>query len=139
MIAGISACVIDKRWMRQAFAKRREEVRYNYAVRLALETGGLFGTMAGRSIQLTIDARNRRATDILTEYVGLLMASNEISGAVSVASKDSSASPQLQAADFVVGSIYAAFAHGDWQYINALRRGGVQIELRILESKTPAP
>jgi hypothetical protein len=54
-------------------------------------------------------------------------------------SKDSSASPQLQAADFVIGSIYAAYAHGDWQYMNALRKGGIQIELRLLKKRTPAP
>jgi hypothetical protein len=79
LISGISACVIDKTWMDKAFTKRREEVRYNYAVRLALQTGGLFATTAKRRIQLTIDARNRRATDILREYVELLMANEEIS------------------------------------------------------------
>ena len=38
-IAGVSACVIDKRWINTALARRREEVRYNYAVRFALEKG----------------------------------------------------------------------------------------------------
>ena len=139
LISGISACVIDKTRMDKAFTKRREEVRYNYAVRLALETGGLFATKAKRRIQLTIDARNRRATDILREYVELLMANGEISCLLSLASKDSSASPQLQAADFVIGSIYTAYAHGDWKYVNALRKGGVYIEVRLLKSRTPAP
>ncbi len=45
-IAGISACVINKRWINDRLARRREEVRYNYAVRLALEKGSLFGEAA---------------------------------------------------------------------------------------------
>ncbi len=139
-IAGVSACVIDKQWVNATIARRREEVRYNYAVRLALEKGGLFAPSASnRRIHLTIDARNRRATDTLTEYVQLLMANDEMPCIVAVASDDSARSPQLQAADFVIGSIYAAYAHGDWQYLNALRNGGIWVELRTLKNKTPAP
>lgn len=124
-IAGVSACVIDKQWINRSFAKRREEVRYNYAVRFALEKGGLFAAGAkGRRIHLAIDARNRRATDTLTEYVELLMTNNELPCTVVVSSDDSARRPQLQAADFVIGSIYSAYAHGEWRYLNALRDGG---------------
>lgn len=139
-IAGVSACVIDKRWINTTLARRREEVRYNYAVRFALEKGGLFTSSAqGRKISLVIDARNRRATDTLTEYVELLIASNEMPCALAVSADDSARRPQLQAADFVIGSIYSAYAHGDWRYLNALKDGGIRIELRILKKKTPAP
>lgn len=139
-IAGVSACVIDKQWINTTLARRREEVRYNYAVRLALEKGGLFAPSAtNRRIHLTIDARNRRATDTLTEYVQLLMANDEIPCVVDVVADDSARSPQLQAADFVIGSIYAAYAHGEWRYLNALRKRGIRVELRTLKKKTPAP
>jgi hypothetical protein len=139
-IEGISACVIDKQWINATLARRREEVRYNYAVRLALEKGGLFAASAnGRRIHLTIDARNRRATDTLTEYMQLLMANDEIPCTVAIAAEDSARSPQLQATDFVIGSIYAAYAHGDWRYLNALRSRGIVVELRTLKKKTPAP
>ncbi len=139
-IVGISACVIDKQWANATLGRRREEVRYNYAVRLALEKGGLFAASARRRrIELTIDARNRRATDTLTEYVQLLMSNDELSCVVTVSAGDSARSPQLQAADFVIGSIYAAYSHGDWQYLNALKGGGITVELRTLKKKTPAP
>jgi hypothetical protein len=139
-IAGVSACVIDKQWISTTLARRREEVRYNYAVRFALEKGGLFVASAkGRRIHLAIDARNRRATDTLTEYVELLMANDEIPCIVGVTSDDSARRPQLQAADFVIGSIYSAYAHGDWRYLNALKDGGIRVELRTLKKKTPAP
>jgi len=113
-IAGVSACVIDKRWINTTLTRRREEVRYNYAVRFALEKGGLFAASAkGRRIHLAIDARNRRATQTLTEYVepsdGQTMRCN---ATVAVTSDDSTRRPQLQAADFVIGAIYSAYAHG---------------------------
>ncbi len=139
-IAGVSGCVIDQAWINATLARRREEVRYNYAVRLALEKGGLFSTAAkGRKIHLMIDACNRRATETLAEYVQLLMANDELSCTVAVNSSDSARSPQLQAADFVIGSIYAAYAHKEWRYLNELRKGGVSVELRTLKRKTPAP
>jgi uncharacterized protein DUF3800 len=139
-IEGVSACVIDKRWINTTLARRREEVRYNYAVRFALEKGGLFAASAkGRKIFLVIDARNRRATETLTEYVELLIANDEMPCAVAVTSDDSARRPQLQAADFVIGSIYSAYAHGDWRYLNVLKEGGIRVELRILKKKTPAP
>lgn len=139
-IAGVSACVIDKQWINTTLARRREEVRYNYAVRFALEKGGLFAASAkGRRINLAIDARNRRATETLTEYVELLMANDEMPCIVAVTSDDSARRPQLQAADFVIGSIYSAYAHGDWRYLNALKDGGIRVELRTLKKRTPAP
>lgn len=139
-IAGVSACVIDKQWINAKLARRREEVRYNYAVRLALEKGGLFAASAqGRRIQLTIDARNRRATETLTEYVQLLMANDEIRCTVAIAAEDSARNPQLQAADFVIGSIFTAYAHHDWRYLNALKSRGIAVEIRTLKKKTPAP
>jgi hypothetical protein len=56
-VAGVSACVIDKQWINTKLARRREEVRYNYALRFALEKGGLFGASTeGRKIHLAIDA-----------------------------------------------------------------------------------
>jgi hypothetical protein len=140
LVAGVSACVIDKQWINTTLARRREEVRYNYALRFALEKGGLFdASTRNRKIHLAIDARNRRATDTLIEYVELLMANEEIASTVTVTAYDSARSPQLQAADFVVGSIYSAYAHGDWRYLNALRDGGIRIELRVLKKKAPAP
>lgn len=139
-ISGISACVIDKRWIDDRLARRREEVRYNYAVRLALEKGSLFGeTARGKSIHLTIDARNRRATETLTEYVQLLMDNDELPCSVAVAAEDSTRSPQLQATDFAIGAIYTAYAHDEWRYLNAIRKSGIRVELRVLKKKTPAP
>lgn len=139
MISGVSACVIEKKWINPTFAKRREEVRYNYAVRLAMEKGGLFGaSMQGRRVYLTIDARSRRATDTLSEYVDLL-SGNDLPCSLEVIPADSMGSPQLQAADFVVGSIYSAYAHSDWQYLNFIRNGGVLVELRVLRKQKPAP
>jgi hypothetical protein len=139
-IAGISACVIEKSWINDRLARRREEVRYNYAVRLALEKGLLFDEAAkGRRIHLMIDARNRRATETLTEYVRLLIANDELSCDMAVAANDSMKSPQLQAADFAVGAIYAAYAHNDWRYLNVLRRAGIRVELRSLKKKRQLP
>ena len=139
-IAGVSACVIDKRWFNARLARRREEVRYNYAVKLAMEEGGLFAPSAtNRRIHLTIDVKNRRATDTLTEYIHLLMANDEMRCVVEVSDDDSTRSPQLQAADFVIGAIYAAHAHGHWSYLNAIRDKGTRVELRTLEGKAPAP
>jgi len=139
-IAGVSAAVIDKRWINPSLARRREDVRYNYAVRLAMEKGGLFEpSKRGRRIQLTIDARNRRATETLTEYADLLMSSEDLACAVSVVAGDSQRIPQLQCADFVVGAIYAAYAHKEWTYFNVLRKAGIEISLRVLKKKTPAP
>lgn len=139
MISGVSACVMDKRWINPTFAKRREEVRYNYAVRLAMEKGGLFDpSMQGRRVYLTIDARSRRATETLSEYVDLLSGS-ELPCALEVVPRDSAGSPQLQATDFIVGSIYSAYAHSDWRYLNFLRDRGVSVELRLLKKRMPAP
>lgn len=140
LISGVSGCVMDKRWINPTFAKRREEVRYNYAVRFALEKGLLFDPATkGRRFRLTIDARSRRATQTLTEYVELLSSNDDIPCMLEVVSSDSARSPQLQAADFVVGSIYSAYAHSEWQYLNFLRNNGIPVELRLLKMKTPAP
>jgi hypothetical protein len=139
MISGVSACVVEKGWINPTFAKRREEVRYNYAVRLALERGGLFDpSTQGRRLQLTIDARSRRATQTLAEYVDLL-SGEELQCSLVVASEDSAGSPQLQAADFVAGSVFSAYAQSDWRYMNFLRDSGVPVELRLLKKKQPAP
>jgi Protein of unknown function (DUF3800) len=139
-IAGISACVIDKRWINTTLARRREVVRYNYAVRLAFEKGGLFSASTrGRRIHLTIDARNRRATETLSEYVQLLEASGDLACTIEVSSDDSARCPQLQAADFVIGAIYAAYAHEEWKYFDLLRNAGIAVKLRALKRKLPAP
>jgi hypothetical protein len=95
---------------------------------------GPFSTVAAAT-----QAAARRATDTLTEYMELLMANDEIPCTVAIAAEDSARSPQLQATDFVIGSIYAAYAHGDWRYLNALRSRGIVVELRTLKKKTPAP
>lgn len=139
MICGVSACVVDKPWINPTFAKRREEVRYNYAVRIAMEQGGLFDpSMQGRRVCLTVDARSRRATETLAEYVDLL-SGNELPCSLELVSDDSARSPQLQAADFVVGAIYSAYAHLEWQYLNFLRGSGILTELRVLRKREPAP
>jgi len=139
-VAGISACVMDKRWINDRLARRREEVRYNYAVRLALEKGGLFDVRTqGKTVHLTIDARNRRATETLSEYVQLLMANDELTCCVKVDAGDSVGSPQLQVADCAIGAIYSAYAHGEWKYFNALKKAGIRIELRVLRGKRQHP
>jgi hypothetical protein len=74
-----------------------------------------------------------------TVFDQLLIANDEISYTVAIAAEDCARRPQLQAADFVIGSIYAAYAHGDWRYLNALRSRGIKVELRTLKKKTPAP
>jgi len=139
-IAGISAAVIEKAWIQPRLARRKEDIRYNYAVRFAMEKGGLFDSSCrGRRVRLTIDARNRRATETLSEYVALLRSNDELACDVTVSGADSARFPQLQVADFAVGAIYAAYAHKRWHYLNALKKAGIAVMLRALKMKTPAP
>jgi hypothetical protein len=134
-VEGISACVIEKGWINPRLAQRSEVTRYNYAVRLALEKGDLLSPMArGRRISLTIDARNRRATETLSEYVALLMDSGELPCSVELKADDSARCPQIQVADFVIGAIYTGYANGDWRYLNTLKKAGIEVNLRSLKS-----
>lgn len=140
LIGGIAAAVMEKTWINAAHAQRKEYTRYNFCARLALEKGGLFSSgAAGRAVSLVIDGRNRRATEAPTEYMGLLECSGELPCSVGVKAKDSCAVPQLQAVDFLAGAVCAAFIRGDWSYYKLLRGASVQIEVRMLRGKTPAP
>ena len=72
-----------------------------------LKRGGLLASSAKRrKVRLTIDAPNRRGTDTLKEYVQLLSADEKLACDLSVDADDSARSKQLQATDFVIGSIY---------------------------------
>jgi len=139
-VVGVSAAVIQKSWIDARLASRREEIRYNYAVRFAMEKGGLFDESAeGKRILLTIDARNRRATSRLREYIELFMENGDLRCSVQIDAADSAHLPQLQATDFVAGSIYAAYAHGQWSYLNQLRSAGIDMKLRVPKKIKPAP
>jgi len=139
-IAGISAAVIEKGWISTIHASRAADVRYNFAVRLAMEQGQLLNPSVRKRVRLTIDARNRRATETLTEYVELLTATDEICCSVKVIAEDSERIPQLQAADFAVGAIYHAYAHGEWRFLNRIRGDGIAVKIRTLRAKKkPAP
>ena len=131
---------MEKGWISATHAQRRLDIRYNYAVKLALEKGNLFGPMQrGRRITLTVDARNARATASLAEYVEILTAGAEICCNLSVLGADSLKVPQLQAADFIAGAIHSAYGYGQWEYLNAIRNAGIEVSLRRLSGGTPAP
>lgn len=135
-VGGLAAAVMEKSWISPVHAQRREYIRYNYCVRLAMEKGGLFEAQAsGRRLQVTIDGRNRHATETLDEYIGLLRASGDLCCEVSLKAGDSMAIPQLQVADFLAGAVCAAFIRGDWSFYNALKRAGVRIETRMLRGR----
>lgn len=132
-VSGISAVAMDKGWINPAHAQRSGDVRYNYAVRLALEKGNLFGPLQrGRRIKLTVDARNARATASLAEYVSVLAAGGELCCELTVRGADSLRTPQLQAADFVAGTIFSAYARDDWKFLNAIKDAGIEVSLRRL-------
>lgn len=132
-VVGVSAVAMDKGWINPAHAQRSGDVRYNFAVRLALEKGNLLGPFQrGRRVTLTVDARNARATASLAEYVAILSAAGEIACELSVRGADSLGTPQLQAADFIAGAIYSAYARGDWRYLDALKAAKIEVSLRRL-------
>ncbi|MGH7917445.1 MAG: DUF3800 domain-containing protein [Candidatus Binataceae bacterium] len=138
-IEGVSACVVEKAWINSDLARRPEPLRYNYAVRLALEKGRLFNTLSrGKAFTLVIDGRYPRATKKLEDYVCRLMAKGELPCELHIQAESSERSPQLQVIDHIVGALYAAYGQGDWSYFNLLRHGGIGFELRILKKK-PAP
>lgn len=132
LVAGVSAAVLDKRWINQVHAKRKPDIRYNFAARIAMEKGGLFEREKAKRLTLTIDQRNPRATESMREHLELLSMGGALCCNVSLRSQDSQENPQLQAADFAVGAIYSAYAHGEWRYLNRLKAGGVEVDLRVL-------
>jgi hypothetical protein len=135
-IAGVSACAIEKSWINPSHAQRKPDVRYNFAAKIALEQGMLFD--AGRppkSLTLTLDARNRRATESMSEYLDLLERNGELCCRVKVRAEGSAKIPQLQIADFVVGSLYEAVAYGRWNAVRKLEQAGIVVNLRILRGK----
>lgn len=139
LVAGVSACVVEKGWINVAHASRKSDIRYNYAARLAMERGGLFVRDRSKRLTLTVDHRNVRATESMKEHLDLLRASGELCCDVSLRSGDSQRVPELQAADFAVGAIYAAYSGKDWTYLNALRRNSLPVDIRVLRTKKPAP
>ncbi len=138
LVAGVSACVVEKGWINAEHARRKSDVRYNYAARLAMEQGGLFAKDRAKRVALTVDHRNVRATESMKEHLDLLRASGELCCDVSLRSGDSQRVPELQAADFAVGAIYAAYSGKDWKHLNALRNG-LPVAIRVLREKKPAP
>lgn len=132
LVAGVSAAVLEKRWINQEHAKRKPDIRYNFAARIAMEQGGLFDKEKAKRLILTIDQRNPRATESMREHLELLSMSGALCCNVTLRSRDSQGSPQLQAADFAVGAIYSAYALNEWRYFNRLKAGGVQFDLRVL-------
>jgi hypothetical protein len=138
-IQGVSACIVEKGWINTNYASRLEAKRYNYAVRFALEKGGLFDiTAKGRKFTLIIDGRNARATTTLRDYISLLIMRGELPCELDIRAEGSERSPQLQATDHITGALFAAYAHGDWRYLNLLQRGGICVRRRVLKKK-PAP
>ncbi len=139
-IVGVSGCVIHKTWFNEQFRSRHEEIRYNYAVRFAMEKAGMFETRArGKRIALTIDARNQRATERLRQYLKQFEQNGMLACAVNLEAKDSAHHAQLQVVDFIAGAIYAAYAHDDWTYLNRLRDDKIEVSLRVPRKKKPAP
>lgn len=132
LVAGVSAAVLDKRWINQEHAKRKPDIRYNFAARIAMEKGGLFEVTRAKRLTLTIDQRNPRATESMREHLDLLSLSGALCCNVTLQSKDSQRSPQLQAADFAVGAVYSAYSSGEWRYLNRLKAGGLEVALRVL-------
>jgi len=142
-VVGVSATVVEKGWINPTHAARALNVRYNYAAKYAMEQGRLFDSTIRKNVRLTIDARNRSATETLTEYVRLLSANDEICCAVDVRPGDSQRIPQLQVADFAVGAIYHAYCYNDWRFLECFRARGIRFRLRTLRAKKtekkPAP
>lgn len=132
LVAGVSAAVLDKNWINEAHAKRSSDVRYNFAARIAMEQGRLFRPDAAKRLVLTIDQRNPRATESMREHLDLLSLDGSLCCDVTLRANDSERSPQLQAADFAVGAIYAAYAHNQWRYVNLLKAAGIPMALRVL-------
>lgn len=139
LVAGVSAAVIDKLWINEEHGRRPANVRYNFAARFALEEGGLFEPTKSKRLILTVDERDPLATKSITEYLDRLRGRGDLCCTVTVRGRDSQQCPQLQAADFAVGAIYAAYAQRDFQYLNALERGGVLLSLRVRRKRKPAP
>lgn len=132
LVAGISAAVLDKRWINAMHAARKPDVRYNFAARIAMEKGGLFEKEKAKRLVVTIDQRNPRATDSMREHLELLALDGALCCDVTVRGKDSEQCPQLQAADFAVGAIYTAYSRGEWKYLNRLKAAGIEVVLRVL-------
>lgn len=139
-IVGVSGCVIHKTWFNDQFRNRHEEIRYNYAVRFAMEKGGVFlPSASGKRIEMTIDARNRRATERMRRYLEQFQRSGILRCVVKLDAANSARLAQLQAADFVAGAIYSAYAHNDWRYLDRVRSSGIEVRLRVPRKKKPAP
>ncbi len=133
-IAGVSACLMEKKWMNPKFSGNAVDVRYNFAVRVALEQSNLFDpSAAGRPVTLTIDLRSRQSAQRLERYLQALQEPPAVPRPVEP--RDSIRCAQLQAADFIAGAIYTAYAQRDWRYLNLLKKKRIEIRLRHLKPK----
>lgn len=130
LVAGVSACVMEKGWANPAHASRGTNIRYNYAARIAMEKGGLFLPERKKRIILTIDQRNIAATDSMREHLETLKDLGELCCDVELRAGDSQEMEALQAVDFVAGAITAAYTTGEWKYVNFLKRGGITFAIR---------
>jgi hypothetical protein len=127
---------MEKKWMNPKFSGNAVDVRYNFAVRVALEQGNLFDpSAAGRSITLTTGLRSRQSAQRLERYLQALQEKNHLLCRVQLEPRDSIRCPQLQAADFIPGAIYTAYAQRDRRYLNLLKKKRIEVRLRHLKPK----
>ena len=122
LVAGISAGVVGK-----APERPGGEPLYRAALEKALGGGNLMGPLPrGQRAVLTVDAGGPYVLGVL----GKLGQAGRLASGLVVREGDSEAIPQLQAADFVAGAIFAEAARRDGRFVEILRTAGIRVSIR---------